>query len=121
MQFVRPVGSDVAIGAASAPGTVVTLLPNRWYTADVALTAVQSVLGTKTATLTWTPAANNTGAFPASSQILAQCVVTGLATGVGDNDTATEILIYTGSTGGTLVFDTGGASAATCTVNGSHT
>ena len=121
MQFVRPLVSDIVVGDASSNGTVVSLRANAYFTADVAMTATQSVAGTNTATLTWTPTTGSTGAAPASTQILSKCVVSGLATGIGSNNTETEILIYTGSTGGTLVFSTGGATGATVTINGAYT
>jgi hypothetical protein len=116
MILVSPPTSDIINVSATATNASLYAVPaNRWFSADVQLSAIQSGAGTATPNVTWT--ATGSGFAPASGSTLARIVVGGILGVIsGDSDT-TEILVYGGDSGGTIGFTASGTSSSV-TING---
>lgn len=116
MILASPPASDIINASATATNASLISVPaERWLTANVQLSAVQSGAGTASPNVTWT--ATGSGFGPASGSTLARIVVGGLLGIInGDSDT-TEILVYGGDSGGTISFTASGTSSSV-TING---
>lgn len=109
--------TDYVSAAATASTTGMLSIPaNRYFSLSIMLSGSQNGVGTATPKVTLN---NTTGGSPAaaSSTVVAELSITGLV-GVVANATGTvDVSGYSGSTGATLDFALGGATAA-CTING---
>lgn len=114
-----PNSTDFINGSAVATTTsVVTVPANRYFSFDIQLSANVTVAGAATPRVTWTTTSTGSTASPATASIVARLDLSALALASLQSDGTVEFSGYSGNNGGQLDFNTGGASGASCVING---
>jgi len=101
-------------GTRTTNGTILTIPPRSMFNGTIAISASITLAGSATPRVT---VAGNTVEPPAGA-IVHQVAVAGLLAGIGSGGTPIDCVIKTGAEAATLEFNTGGASAASVTING---
>jgi hypothetical protein len=111
--------TDFINGSALATTAgVVTIPAGRYFSVDIQLSANVTVAGAATPRVTWTTTSTGGTASPATGATVARLDLSGLALVSVQSDTVIEFSGYSGNNGGTLDFNIGGASGASCVING---
>lgn len=117
MILSRPSGADILCASASATtATLLTVPANRWYTANVCISASANLNVTATPALTWTP--NDGSAGPATTTVVSRCTVISINSAPQSNSATNHIVVYGGASGGVLSFAINSSTAASISVNG---
>lgn len=113
----NPAPSSVINGNRSSNGTILTVPAGATYTCDITISGGITVAGTGHPTVT----VSGAGAIPGNGSVIADLTLPGLAlvSVVGSSFTEAVVVAPPGNSVD-LVFNVGGASAASVTVNG-HT
>jgi hypothetical protein len=111
--------TDFINGSATATTAgIVTIPSGRYFSVSIQLSANVTVAGAATPRVTWTTTSTGATASPATGAIVARLDLAGLAPVTVQSDSTTEFSGYSGNNGGTLDFNIGGASGASCVING---
>jgi hypothetical protein len=110
--------TDFINGSATATTTAVVTIPaNRYFSFDIQLSANVTIAGTATPRVTYTTT-GSTGASPANGSVVARLDLGGLALTTTQATGTVEFSGYSGDHAVTLDFNIGGASGASCVING---
>ncbi len=101
-------------GTRTSNGTILTIPPNSQFNGTIAISGSITLVGSATPRVT---VSGNT-VEPVSGSIIHQVAFAGLLSAIGSGGTPIECTIKTGAESANLVFNTGGASAASVTING---
>lgn len=111
-----PSPGDIRCATVTATGTAITIPAGRIFCGDIFIAAGLSVAGTATPRVSIT--GGGTGVEPAANTVIHQLSMTGLALSTVTQSGTIEIVARAGSADAQLDFNLGGASSATCTING---
>lgn len=114
MQSLMLKDGKILNGTRTSNGTIVTIPPNSMFNGSISISGSITLAGSATPRVT---VAGNT-VEPAAGAIVHQTAFAGLLAGIGSSGTSVDCVIKTGAEAATLVFDTGGASIASVTING---
>lgn len=114
MQSLMLKDGKILCGTRSTNGTILTIPPNSFFNGSCAISGSITLAGSATPRVT---VVGNT-VEPVAGTIVHQVAFAGLLSGIGSGGTPQELLVKTGAEAATLVFDTGGATIASVTING---
>lgn len=111
---------DFINGSATATTSAIVTIPaNRYFSVSIQLSANVTVAGAATPRVTWTTTSTGAGTFsPPTGSIVARLDMAGLALASLQGDGTVDFAGYSGNNGGQLDFNIGGASGASCVING---
>lgn len=107
---------DVRNGSRTTTGTILTIPAGHAFTGNIQISASVGVAATATTSVTL--AGGGTGIEPAAGAVLCRLSLGGLALTTVNSNAYQEVLILAGDADATLEFNTGGATSASVTVNG---
>jgi hypothetical protein len=109
---------DFIHGDATATGSVVTIPANKWFSVSIQLSASVTIAGAATPRVIFNTTGSS-GFFPPNANaVVARLSMSGLALVSVQSDGTMEFAGYSGNSSISLDFNSGGASTASCIING---